>query len=49
MLQTATVFVVDDDVSVRESLAALVRFAGWPVLTVSSAQAASCSMYLFPT
>ncbi len=40
MLQTeATVFVVDDDVSVRESLAALVRFAGWPVLTFSSAQA----------
>jgi FixJ family two-component response regulator len=40
MLQTeATVFVVDDDVSVRESLGALVRFAGWRVLTFSSAQA----------
>lgn len=40
MLQTeATVFVVDDDVSVREALAALVRFAGWSVLTFSSAQA----------
>lgn len=40
MLQAdATVFVVDDDVSVRESLAALLRFAGWPVLTFSSAQA----------
>lgn len=40
MLQTeATVFVVDDDVSVRESLAALIRFAGWPVLTFASAQA----------
>ena len=40
MLQTeAMVFLVDDDVSVRESLAALVRFAGWPVLTFSSAQA----------
>lgn len=40
MLQSdAMVFVVDDDVSVRESLAALIRFAGWPVLTFSSAQA----------
>lgn len=40
MSQTeATVFVVDDDVSVRESLAALVRFAGWPVLSFPSAQA----------
>jgi FixJ family two-component response regulator len=35
----ATVFVVDDDVSVREALAALIRFAGWPVLTFASAQA----------
>ena len=35
----ATVFVVDDDVSVRESLAALMRLAGWPVLTFASAQA----------
>lgn len=34
-----TVFVVDDDLAVRESLAALVRFAGWPVLTFSTAQA----------
>jgi FixJ family two-component response regulator len=40
VLQTeATVFVVDDDVSVRESLAALMRFAGWPVLTFATAQA----------
>jgi FixJ family two-component response regulator len=40
MSQTeATVFVVDDDVSVRESLAALIRVAGWPVLTFASAQA----------
>jgi FixJ family two-component response regulator len=40
MLQTeATVFVVDDDVSVRESLAALLQFAGWPVITFASAQA----------
>lgn len=39
MLQTeATVFVVDDDISVRESLAALVQLAGWPVVTFPSAQ-----------
>ena len=35
----ATVFIVDDDVSVRESLAGLVSFAGWDVLTFPSAQA----------
>lgn len=35
----ATVYIVDDDVSVRESLAALVNFAGWRVLTFASAQA----------
>jgi FixJ family two-component response regulator len=35
----ATVFVVDDDVSVRESLGALMQFAGWRVLTFDSAQA----------
>lgn len=34
----ATVFIVDDDVSVRESLAALVNLAGWRVLTFASAQ-----------
>lgn len=34
----ATVFIVDDDISVRESLAALVNFAGWRVLTFASAQ-----------
>jgi FixJ family two-component response regulator len=40
MSQTeATVFVVDDDVSVRESLAALIQVAGWPVQTFASAQA----------
>jgi FixJ family two-component response regulator len=40
MSQTeATVFVVDDDVSVRESLAALIQVAGWPVETFASAQA----------
>ena len=35
----AMVFIVDDDVSVRESLAALVNFAGWRVLTFASSQA----------
>lgn len=39
MSQTeATVFVVDDDISVRESLAALIQVAGWPVETFASAQ-----------
>jgi FixJ family two-component response regulator len=33
-----TVFVVDDDVSVRESLEGLIRFAGWEVETFQSAQ-----------
>lgn len=35
----AIVFIVDDDVSVRESLVALVEFAGWPVVAFASAQA----------
>ena len=34
---TATVFVVDDDVSVRESLELLIRAAGWQALTFESA------------
>src|SRR5580658_8579941 len=34
-----TVFVVDDDVSVRESLDDLVRTAGWEVRTFESAEA----------
>ena len=34
---TATVFVVDDDVSVRESLELLIRSAGWQALTFDSA------------
>ena len=34
----AIVFVVDDDVSVRESLEALIRFAGWRPETFASAQ-----------
>ena len=52
---TAIVFVVDDDVSVRESLELLIRTAGWQPETFSSAPeflsrphatvpAASCSM-----
>jgi DNA-binding response OmpR family regulator len=31
-------FVVDDDVSVRESLESLIRYAGWQVETFTSAQ-----------
>jgi FixJ family two-component response regulator len=39
MVDTAPmVFVVDDDVSVRESLEALIRFAGWRVETFASAR-----------
>jgi FixJ family two-component response regulator len=35
---TPTVFVVDDDISVRESLDSLIRFAGWQPQTFASAQ-----------
>ena len=35
---TAVVFVVDDDISVRESLESLIRFAGWQPQTFASAQ-----------
>ncbi|UFW85059.1 response regulator transcription factor [Bradyrhizobium barranii] len=35
---TPIVFVVDDDISVRESLEALIRFAGWQPETFASAQ-----------
>src|SRR5262249_21202718 len=35
---TPVVFVVDDDVSVRESLKALIRFAGWQVEVFATAQ-----------
>ena len=35
---TPVVFVVDDDVSVRESLEALIRFAGWQVEVFANAQ-----------
>jgi FixJ family two-component response regulator len=34
----ATVFIVDDDVSVRESLEALIRFEGWQAETFASGQ-----------
>jgi len=37
--QTPIVFVVDDDVSVREALEALIRFEGWQVETFASAEA----------
>jgi FixJ family two-component response regulator len=35
---TPTVFVVDDDISVRESLEALIRFEGWQAETFGSGQ-----------
>jgi FixJ family two-component response regulator len=35
---TPLVFVVDDDISVRESLESLIRFAGWRPQTFASAQ-----------
>jgi FixJ family two-component response regulator len=37
-LQKAIVFVVDDDVSVRESLELLIQFAGWQPETFASAE-----------
>ena len=35
---TPVVFVVDDDISVRESLAGLIHYAGWQVETFASAE-----------
>jgi FixJ family two-component response regulator len=35
---TPTVFIVDDDISVRESLEALIRFEGWQAETFASGQ-----------
>src|SRR6267142_481086 len=35
---TPIVFVVDDDISVRESLESLIRFSGWQPQTFASAQ-----------
>ena len=37
-LDSPIVFVVDDDISVRESLESLIRFAGWQPQTFASAQ-----------
>jgi FixJ family two-component response regulator len=37
MCDTPIVFVVDDDISVRESLESLIRFAGWQPQTFASA------------
>jgi FixJ family two-component response regulator len=37
-LAAATVFVVDDDLSVREALESLIRFAGWQPETFESAE-----------
>lgn len=37
-MSQATVFIVDDDVSVRESLEALIRFEGWQAETFASGQ-----------
>jgi len=37
--ESSIVFVVDDDISVRESLEALINWAGWKVKTFESAQA----------
>jgi FixJ family two-component response regulator len=47
---TPIVFVVDDDVSVRESLELLIRFAGWqPVLFASAQEFLACPRALVPS
>jgi FixJ family two-component response regulator len=47
---TPTVFIVDDDVSVRESLECLVKWAGWQPETFSCAQAfLECPRILAPS
>ena len=47
---TPTVFIVDDDVSVRESLENLVKWAGWRPETFASAQAfLECPRILAPS
>ena len=38
LLETPRVFVVDDDISMRESLESLIRYAGWQTETFSSAE-----------
>jgi len=44
---TPVVFVVDDDISVRESLESLIRFAGWQPRTFASAQEFLCHPRVF--
>lgn len=45
-----TVFVVDDDISVREALAGLIQVAGWEVRTFESARAfLSCTLTMGPS
>jgi FixJ family two-component response regulator len=47
---TPIVFVVDDDISVRESLESLIRFAGWQPQTFASAQEfLSCPRLFVPS
>ena len=47
---TPTVFVVDDDISVRESLESLIRFAGWQPQTFACAQEfLSCPRVFVPS
>ena len=47
---TPMVFIVDDDVSVRESLELMIRFAGWRPQTFSSAQEfLSCPRLVTPS
>jgi FixJ family two-component response regulator len=47
---TPIVFVVDDDISVRESLESLIRFAGWQPQTFKSAQDfLSCQRVFVPS
>jgi FixJ family two-component response regulator len=47
---TPIVFVVDDDISVRESLESLIRFAGWHPQTFASAQEfLSCPRVFVPS
>ena len=38
MLETPRVFVVDDDISMRESLESMIRYAGWEAETFATAE-----------
>src|SRR4051794_840259 len=50
MPQTPIVFVVDDDVSVRESLEVMIRTAGWePVIFASAREFLACPRALAPS